>query len=123
MMKKASGIMKEQVIIIFEKKANKEEVGEVTKMYNGYTKVVVDVKKEILSAGGEYHVDCEQSLISTGSSQEDLWGGGFRFNNKEVDFMALTNFKPKVNHFTYEIAIPEIREKVEKVIRKIFDNE
>jgi hypothetical protein len=31
--------------------------------------------------------------------------------------------KEQVNHFTYEIAIPEIREKVEKVIRKIFDDE
>ena len=84
---------------------------------------LVDIEKEILSAGGEYHADCEQLLISNGSSQENLWGGGFRFNNKEVDFMALTNFKPSINHFTYEISLPEIREKVEKTIRKIFDNE
>jgi hypothetical protein len=111
------------VIIVFEKKADKEEVTEVTKIYKGYTKVVVDIEKEILSAGGEYHADCEQLLISNGSSQENLWGGGFRFNNKEVDFMALTNFKPSINHFTYEISLPEIREKVEKTIRKIFDNE
>ena len=111
------------MIIVFEKKASEEEIEEITKMYEGYTKIVVDIEKEILSAGGEYHIDCEQVLISNGSSQENLWGGGFRFKNKEVDFMALTNFKPNSNHFSYEISSPEIREKVEKIIRNIFDNE
>ena len=111
------------MVIVFEKKASEEEIKEVTKMYEDYTKIVVDIEKEILSAGGEYHIDCEQALIANGSLQENLWGGGFRFKSKEVDFMALTNFKPNYNHFSYEISSPEIREKVEKIIRKIFDNE
>ncbi len=121
--KKGKWYNKKQMIIVFEKRANEEEIEEVTKMYDGYTKVVVDIEKEILSAGGEYHIDCEQVIIADGSLQENLWGGGFRFKNKEVDFMALTNFKPNSNHFSYEISIPEIRDKVEKIIRKIFDNE
>jgi len=111
------------MIIVFENKASDEEISKITEMYEGYTKVVVDIEKEKLSAGGEYHVDCEQVLLAEGSTQENLWGGGFRFKNKEVDFMALTNFKPNSNHFSYEISLPEIRGKVEKIIRKIFDNE
>lgn len=111
------------MIIIFDKTANEEEIKKVTEMYEGYTKVVVDIENKVLSAGGEYHIDCEEILISNGSLQENLWGGGFRFKNKEVDFMALTNFKPGINHFTYEISIPEVREKVENTIRRVFDDE
>ncbi len=111
------------MVIIFKEKAGEEEIKKVTEMYEGYTKIVVDIEREILSAGGEYHIDCEQVLIADGSSPENLWGGGFRFKSKEVDFMALTNFKPNYNHFSYEISLPEIRDKVEKIIRRVFDND
>jgi len=120
--KKASVIMI-TMIIIFDEKASEKEIKNVTEVYEDYTKVVVDIEKEILSAGGEYHIDCEQLLIANGSSQKDLWGGGYRFTSSEVDFMALTNYKPSIGHFTYEISIPEVREKVEKVIREVFENE
>ncbi len=122
-MRKKASVIIFAVIILFNKKATEEDIKNITEVYRGYTKVVVDIEKEILSAGGEYHIDCEQLLIANGSSQENLWGGGFRFTSSEVDFMALTNYKPGINHFTYEISIPEIREKVEKVIRKVFVNE
>ncbi|PIP24154.1 hypothetical protein COT50_00795 [candidate division WWE3 bacterium CG08_land_8_20_14_0_20_41_10] len=111
------------MILILRNKATKEEVDEVTKAYRGYAKVVVDVEQEILSAGGEYHIDCEQVLINNGGSQENLWGGGFKFENKEIDFMGLTNYKSHLKHLSYEVTFPEIREKMEKVIRRIFDYE
>lgn len=111
------------MVIIFEDKATKEQIEEVTKIYPGYTKIVVDIAQGILSAGGEYHVDCEQELIKNGSNQEDLWGGGFRFEDKEVDFIGLTNYKVNINHFSYEVSLPEVREKMMEIIRKVFDNE
>ncbi|EKD99719.1 MAG: hypothetical protein ACD_22C00190G0003 [uncultured bacterium] len=108
------------MIIILNTKATSEQINEVTKEYEGYTKVVVDIEQEILAAGGEYHIDCEQVLIANGSSLQNLWGGGYRFKIDEVDFMALTNYKAAYGHFTYEISDPSIRQKVEKVIRKVF---
>lgn len=111
------------MIIILERKANKEQLKEVTKIYPGYTKIVVDIKRNLLAAGGEYHIDCEQVLLAGGSIQSDLWGGGFRFESKEVDFMGLTNYKANVNHLSYEITKAEIRNQVEKIIRKVFANE
>lgn len=111
------------MILILKNKATKEETNEVTKAYRGYTKVVVDVEQEILSTGGEYHIDCEQVLINNGSLQDNLWSGGFRFENKEVDFMGLTNYKPHLKHLSYEVTFPGVREKMEKVIRRIFDYE
>ena len=111
------------MIIILENKATPEQIAEVTKMYSGYTKVVVDISKRILAAGGEYHIDCEERLLTEGSKQDDLWGGGFRFDTNEVDFIALTNYKPNINHFTYEVSLIEVRKIMEEFIRKIFSNE
>ncbi len=111
------------MILILNSKATPEQIAEVTKFYENYTKVVVDTKKEILAAGSEYHIDCEKALLDNGSKQGDLWGGGYRFNTNEIDFMALTNYKPDQNHFTYEISFPEVRNKVSKIIMDIFGNE
>jgi hypothetical protein len=109
------------MILVFQDKAKKEQIEEITKIYPKYTKIVVDIDKKVLAAGGEYHIDCEQILINNGSLQNNLWGGGYSFENKKVDFMGLTNYKPYFNHFSYEISLPEIREEVEKIIRKVFE--
>jgi hypothetical protein len=111
------------MILILKDKTTDEQIKEVTNIYPGYTKVVVDIEQGLLAAGGEYHIDCEQALLENGSVQENLWGGGFRFENKEVDFIGLTNYKVGMNNFSYEVSSPEVREKMEVIIRKVFDNE
>ena len=111
------------MILILKDKATKEQIQEVTKIYEGYTKVVVDIEQSVLAAGGEYHIDCEEALIADGSDQSNLWGGGFRFGSREVDFVGLTNYKPSANHLSYEVTFPEIREKMENLIRKVFDEQ
>ena len=112
-----------EMILILDSKVTPEQIAEVTTMYEGYTKIVVDIKLKVLAAGGEYHIDCEQALLEKGSKQSDLWGGGYRFRSNEVDFMALTNYKPNIDHFSYEITSPEIRKQVEEIIRMVFDYE
>ena len=112
---------KTKMIHILSNKPTKEQIRDITQMYQGYAKVVVDIENNILAAGGEYHIDCEQVLINSGSNRDNLWGGGYRFENKEVDFMGMTNYKPHLNHFSYEISIPEKREELEKIIRGIFE--
>lgn len=37
-----------------------------------YIKVAVDIRREILAGGGEYHADCEEVLLKDVSNQEDL---------------------------------------------------
>ncbi len=51
------------MVIVFEKKASEEEIKEITKMYEDYTKIVVDIEKGILSAGGESFQTKLQSLF------------------------------------------------------------
>jgi hypothetical protein len=38
-----------------------------------YIKLAVDVERNILAGGGEYHADCEEVLLENGSRQEDIW--------------------------------------------------
>jgi hypothetical protein len=109
------------MILILKAKANADQLTEVTKIYSGYTKVVVDINRNLLAAGGEYHIDCEQVLLADGSAQSDLWGGGYRFESKEVDFMGLTNYKVGINHLSYEITFPKVRDQVEKITRSVFE--
>ena len=48
------------MILILEKKATEEELKKVAEDFQGYIKVVADVEKKILAAGGKRHFDAEQ---------------------------------------------------------------
>jgi len=50
--------------------------------FSGYFKVTVDIEKEPLVAGCELHVDGEELLLSKGSSNDNIWGGGVDPVNK-----------------------------------------
>jgi hypothetical protein len=84
----------------------------------GYIKVVVDVRRRILAAGGEKHVDGERLLIEDGSHQEDLWGGGLDLETDEMDFDSLINLRPTQNR-SREILDKEVRTQVESITRSL----
>jgi len=89
---------------------------EVAEDLKGYIKVVVDVRRKILSAGGEKHSDGEQMLLKDGSKQEDLWGAGLDLETNEMDFDSMINIRPTKNA-SREILDPNIREQVESITR------
>ena len=63
------------MILLLLKKATEEEIKKTVQDFDGlYIKVVVDIEREILAAGGERHFDAEQKLLDDGSRQESLWG-------------------------------------------------
>ena len=39
-----------------------------------YIKLAVDVERNILAGGGEFHADCQEALLEDGSHQENVWG-------------------------------------------------
>lgn len=91
-----------------------------TASFGSFVKVVVDIKKEILSADCELHLDCAEELIKDGSSNRDLWGANVYPENGQIDFVSLINIRPADKNRSMEIKIPEILEKVESVIKKLF---
>ncbi|OGK18707.1 hypothetical protein A3D80_01260 [Candidatus Roizmanbacteria bacterium RIFCSPHIGHO2_02_FULL_40_13b] len=56
---------------------SKEELEKVKEQFGVYIKTVIDIKQKVCSAGCDRHFDSEKILLEQGSSQEDLWGGGF----------------------------------------------
>ncbi|MBM3244716.1 MAG: hypothetical protein FJZ15_02885 [Candidatus Omnitrophica bacterium] len=84
----------------------------------GYIKIVVDVRRSILAAGGEKHVDGERLLLQDGSRQEDLWGAGLDLETGEMDFDSLINLRPTQNR-SREILDEEIRKKAESLIQSL----
>ena len=104
------------MLLIIRTKIDSETLRRVAEDLKGYIKVVVDVRRGILSAGGSKHVDGEQLLLKDGSCQEDLWGAGLDLEIKEMDFDSMINLRPRQNT-SREILDQKIREQVERITR------
>lgn len=108
------------MILVLDKPLEKDKLSSLLEDYPEYIKVVVDVQKMVLAAGGKYHIDGEEVLIRQGSKQEDLYGGGCNLITGETEYMAMSNYKPQFGHVTYEISDKKIREVFKKVVNKVF---
>ncbi len=103
---------------IIRAKINPESRKKVAQDLKGYIKVVVDVRRRILAAGGEKHVDGERLLLEDGSRQQDLWGAGLDLETGEIDFDSLINLRPAQN-VSREILDKKVREQVELITRSL----
>lgn len=110
-------------IHIIRQPATKEEVRDMLEEFETYIKVAVDVEREVLAGGGEYHADCEEVLLEDGSQQENVWGADWYPAMKRVEFGALINIRPHQNNRSMEIEDPILRDKVEIIIRNLLEKE
>ena len=109
------------MVIVLDRKITPEEFERATEVYEDYIKTVIDVKKEVLAVGGEYHIDWEEVLIEQGSKLENLYGGGYRVSTKEVEYMAMSNLKPSFGKVTYEIMDKDVRDKLYKLTKEYLE--
>ncbi|MBN1162507.1 hypothetical protein JXA34_02050 [Patescibacteria group bacterium] len=109
------------MIIVLNRKITPEEFEQAREVYSDYIKTVIDIEKDILAIGGEYHIDCEEVLIKSGSKQENLYGGGYRVSTKEVEYMAMSNFKPALGKNTYEIMDLAVRDKLHELTKDFLE--
>lgn len=93
---------------------------EISEDLAGYVKVVIDVERSMMTAGGKRHVEGEQLLLHNGSKQENLWGGGIDMETKEIDFDSMINIRPNQANPSREVLSQDIRQKMEDIIRKFF---
>lgn len=96
-----------------------ELLNQVAADLHGYIKVVVDIEKQILTAGGTRHVEGEQLLLQNGSLQENVWGGGLDLETNEIDYDSMINIRPSQNNPSREVLSPEVRNQMEKIIRNL----
>lgn len=90
------------------------------KSWGDFVKVVIDIEKKILSIGCELHIDCADDLVEDGSERKNLWGANIYPKEKKIDFISMINIRPIDNNRSMEIQIPEIKEKVESIIKELF---
>lgn len=109
------------MLLIVRTKIDSETLKKIAENLKGYIKVVVDIRRKILAAGGEKHVDGERLLLEDGSLQEDLWGAGLDLETGEMDFDSLINLRPMQNR-SREILDEEIRNKVGTVIESLLND-
>lgn len=107
------------MLLIIRKKATREEIEKMTEDFDGYIKVVIDVEQEILTGGGKRHFEGEQKLLEEGSKQGNLWGGGLDSKTGNVDFDSMINVRPNQDNPSREVLSANVREKMEKIIRRL----
>jgi hypothetical protein len=110
-------------IHIIRERATEDETREMLGELGTYIKVAVDVDREILAGGGEYHADCEEMLLEDGSWQEKLWGADWYPDSHTVGFSALINIRPTEGNRGMEIENPELRHKVERIVRRLLEGD
>ncbi len=106
-------------VVIIEEVITPEQFRLVKENYPNYIKVVVDIEREILAAGGEWHADAEAVLLESGSRQVNLWGGGLDLVTKGIEFTSLINTRPGVSN-SQEVLDAGIRSKMEEIVRRVF---
>jgi len=106
------------MLLIVRTKIDPENRKKIAEDLKGYIKVVVDIRRKILAAGGKKHVDGERLLLEDGSRQEDLWGAGLDLETGEMDFDSLINLRPTQNR-SREILDEEMRKKAAALIESL----
>lgn len=110
-------------VLIIQNRASQEQIREMLEELETYIKLAVDVERNILAGGGEYHADCEEALLEDGSRQEDIWGADWYPEARMVEFGALINIRPHQENRGMEIEDSKLRGKIEAIVRRLLEVE
>ncbi len=107
-------------------KATQQQITEMLSALESYIKVAVDIQEGILAGGGVMHADCEGVLLKSGSRQTDVWGADWYPKEKRVAFGSLINIARQNKRGVrlkdpMQVQDPQVRKKIEQVIRKLLD--
>lgn len=109
-------------IKIVEDSITKEEMAEIAQeFYVNIIKGVIDVEREIIALGGEYHMDANMVLIEHGSQQDNIWGFNIYLNRDGDDWLeyaSLINIRPAAGNRSMFIEDKELCDKIKKIISK-----
>jgi hypothetical protein len=107
------------MILLLREPAGHTQIQEMLQEYERLIKIVVDIRRRILSGGGEMHSDCEEVLLEDGSEQDDLWGANWYPAEQRIEFEALINIRPRLGNRNILIQDEALRRLVETITREI----
>ena len=109
-------------IKIINDKISEKELREIAKdFYGNMIKGVVDVEREILAMGGEYHMDANEILIKNKSKQQDIWGFNWYFDksgDERIEYVSLINIRPGQDNRKMEVQNVFLRDRMKSIILK-----
>lgn len=108
------------MIIIKDEPFTLDEIEKLKEEFDVYIKTVIDIDKKICSAGMDRHFQGEEILLSQGSKQGDIWGGGIDLEVKTVDYNSMINIRPNDNNHSNEIQDEDLRKEYEKLTKFFF---
>ena len=97
-----------------------EEIAELKAQFDVYIKTVIDIETKTCAAGMDRHFEGEQILLSQGSKQSNIWGGGIDLVTKEIDFNSFINIRPNDNNLKNEIQSEQIKAEYKKLTQYFF---
>ena len=107
-------------IKIVEDKIKLDELKEIAKeFYTSMIKGVVDIEKEVIAFGGEYHIDAKKILLKKGSEDKDIWGFSIYFDRSRDSFLeykSQINVQPTDDNNGLEVQNENIRAKMKRII-------
>lgn len=112
------------LIQIIKERISKDKLREIAQdRFGDMVKAVVDIEKEIMTLGGELHMDGAVLLTEQeGSKQENVWGINLypeRVGEEFIEFDSMVNIKPAFGNRTRQVDNPAIREKIKNIVKKL----
>jgi hypothetical protein len=95
------------------------QIQEMLAQFEDMIKIVVDIRRRMVSGGGEMHADCESVLLDDGSEQDDLWGANWYPAEQRIEFESLINIRPRLGNRSILIQDENLRKRVETITREI----
>jgi hypothetical protein len=108
-------------VVILREKPTKEQLAQITEEFKDYVKIVIDLNREIMAAGGKLHADGESLLLKDGSHQENLWGGGIDLVSQKIDCTAIINIRPDQDNNSMEILDSLKRKSFFRITKRFFE--
>lgn len=109
-------------IKIVNDKITETELREIAKVfYVEMIKGVVDIEREIIVMGGEYHMDANTVLTDNGSKQQNIWGFNWYFDktgDERIEYVSLINIRPAQGNKIMEVQDVNLRDKMKAIILK-----
>lgn len=97
-----------------------DQIEQLKEQFEVYIKTVIDLDKKICVAGMDRHFEGEAILLSQGSKQSSVWGGGLDLVTKEIDYNSFINIRPNDNNPKNEIQSEKIKAEYKKLMQYFF---
>jgi len=94
----------------------------VDRFFGDMVKLVVDIERQLVAAGGELHADAEAQLLEDGSRQTDLWGANYYPGlgaDDCIQYTALINIRPAQGNRAMEVQNPDIRRAMRGIVHRL----